>query len=80
MTRLPDRGEGMNEKQIPLIFDKFRQLGDIMTTKPSGIGLGLSIARVILEQHGGTIWADSKPGEGSRLHILFPGKKEAGDE
>ncbi len=75
-----DRGEGMNEKQIPLIFDKFRQLGDIMTTKPSGIGLGLSIARVILEQHGGTIWADSKPGEGSRLHILFPGKKEAGDE
>jgi len=74
-----DRGEGMSEQQIPLIFDKFRQLGDIMTTKPSGIGLGLSIARAILEQHGGTIWAESRPGEGSRLHILYPGKKEVGN-
>jgi len=71
-----DQGEGMKEQQIPLIFDKFRQLGDIMTTKPSGIGLGLSIARVILEQHDGTIWAESELGKGSHLHILFPGKKE----
>ena len=73
---MSDQGEGMKEQQIPLIFDKFRQLGDIMTTKPSGIGLGLSIARVILEQHDGTIWAESKLGKGSHLHILFPGKKE----
>jgi len=70
-----DRGEGIEEREIPFIFQKFKQLGDIMTTKPSGVGLGLSIARAIIERHHGAIWATSRPGEGSSLHILLPGRR-----
>jgi len=70
-----DEGEGMKENELPYIFEKFRQLGDIMTGKPQGIGLGLSIARSIMEYHGGAIWAESSPGGGSRLHLLMSGKR-----
>ncbi len=71
-----DQGEGMEEREIPYIFEKFRQLGDIMTTKPPGVGLGLSISRAIIERHRGAIWVSSTPGEGSSVHLLLPGKKD----
>lgn len=71
-----DSGEGITPAEIPAIFEKFRQLGDILTTKPTGIGLGLSIARAILEFLGGAVWADSRKGDGSTFHILLPGKME----
>lgn len=74
---ISDQGLGMKEKEIPYIFEKFRQLGDIMTGKPQGIGLGLSIARAIMEKHHGVIWAESVPGSGSRLHLLIPGRRQA---
>lgn len=75
-----DHGKGMKEKDIPLIFEKFRQLGDILTEKPEGIGLGLSIARAIMERHHGAVWADLAEGGGTRLHLLFGGRKmEGGD-
>jgi signal transduction histidine kinase/CheY-like chemotaxis protein len=77
---ISDQGMGMKEKEIPFIFEKFRQLGDIMTGKPQGIGLGLSIARVIVEKHGGAIWAESVVGSGSRLHILLSGKMNSDEK
>ena len=67
-----DYGKGIKEKDIPRIFEKFKQLGDIMTDKPAGIGLGLSIARAIMERHHGAIWADLASGGGSRFHLLLP--------
>jgi signal transduction histidine kinase/DNA-binding response OmpR family regulator len=67
-----DHGKGIREKDIPRIFEKFKQLGDIMTDKPAGIGLGLSIARAIMERHHGAIWADLASGGGSRFHLLLP--------
>jgi signal transduction histidine kinase len=70
-----DHGRGMREKDIPLIFEKFKQLGDIMTDKPEGIGLGLSIARAIMERHHGALWADLAIEGGTRLHLLFAGQK-----
>lgn len=70
-----DHGKGMKERDIPLIFEKFRQLGDILTEKPEGIGLGLSIARAIMERHHGAIWADLAEDGGTRLHLLFGGRK-----
>lgn len=70
-----DYGRGMREKDIPLIFEKFRQLGDILTEKPEGIGLGLSIVRAIMERHRGAVWADLAEGGGTRLHLLFGGRK-----
>jgi signal transduction histidine kinase/FixJ family two-component response regulator len=74
-----DKGKGMKEKDIPLIFEKFRQLGDILTEKPEGIGLGLSIARAIMERHHGAVWADLAEEGGTRLHLLFGGRR-AGEE
>ncbi len=67
-----DHGQGMKEKDIPRIFEKFKQLGNIMTEKPAGIGLGLSIARAIMERHSGAVWADLVPEGGTRLHLLLP--------
>lgn len=74
-----DYGKGMKEKDIPLIFEKFRQLGDILTEKPEGIGLGLSIARAIMERHHGAIWANLADGGGTMLHLLFGARKVKGD-
>jgi len=71
-----DHGKGMRERDIPHIFEKFRQLGDILTEKPEGIGLGLSIARAIMERHHGAIWADIADGGGTRLHLLFGARKK----
>ena len=70
-----DHGRGMKAKDIPLIFEKFKQLGDILTEKPEGIGLGLSIARAIMERHHGAVWADLADGGGTRLHLLFGGRR-----
>lgn len=67
-----DYGSGMKRRDIPRIFEKFKQLGNIMTDKPAGIGLGLSIARAIMERHYGAIWADLVPEGGTRLHLLLP--------
>ena len=77
---IQDHGKGMKEKDIPLIFEKFRQLGDILTEKPEGIGLGLSIARAIMERHHGAVWADLAEGGGTRLHLLFGGRKAGEDK
>ncbi len=54
-----DTGPGMDRETLDRIFDTF------YTTRPEGMGLGLSISRTIIEAHGGQLWADSAPGTGS---------------
>jgi signal transduction histidine kinase len=61
-----DRGEGIVADQLPKLFDSF------FTTKEKGMGLGLSIARSIVEAHGGRIRAESVPGEGTALYVALP--------
>ena len=61
-----DRGHGMDAETLGRIFDPF------YTTKPTGTGLGLSIAYGIVRDHGGTITAESSPGEGTRFVIRLP--------
>lgn len=65
-----DTGTGFHEDLADRIFDPF------MTTKPEGIGLGLSICRSIAEAHGGRISARSVPGRGSTFNIILPTDKE----
>jgi PAS domain S-box-containing protein len=65
-----DHGFGIPADQLPLIFTKFyRRAG---SGAPSGTGLGLFIARGLVEAHRGRIWADSAPGQGTTLRFRLP--------
>lgn len=61
-----DRGKGIPAEDLPKIFDSF------YSTKPNGMGLGLSIARTIVEAHGGRIFAASNAGEGATFTFELP--------
>ena len=68
-----DHGPGVPEHLRTVIFEKFKQLGDILTDKPPGLGLGLPMARAILERQGGAIWHEPpKSGPGSLFAFSIP--------
>jgi signal transduction histidine kinase len=65
-----DSGVGVPQDQLPYIFDKYFQVGQQARTK--GAGLGLAIAREIVEAHGGNISVDSQPGRGTTFSFVLP--------
>ncbi|MFA6021623.1 MAG: ATP-binding protein, partial [Rhodospirillales bacterium] len=67
-----DNGPGVPEAHHEAIFDKFRQVSDKQTGKPSGTGLGLAISRGIVEHLNGRVWVESQPGFGATFHVLLP--------
>jgi len=67
-----DNGPGIRLEDQELVFEKFRQVGDTMTAKPSGTGLGLPISRRIVEHFGGQLWVESVPGEGATFRFFLP--------
>lgn len=67
-----DAGPGIPPDQHARIFEKFEQLGNILTSKPEGLGLGLPIAREIALRHGGDLRVDSEVGIGSEFHLYLP--------
>lgn len=67
-----DSGIGIAEEDQPKVFEKFKQVGDTLTDKPKGTGLGLPICREIVEQHGGRIWVESEIGKGSTFLFTLP--------
>ncbi len=56
----------------PKVFEKFKQVGDTLTDKPKGTGLGLPICKEIVDYHGGRIWVESEPGHGSIFSFTLP--------
>ena len=67
-----DRGIGIPSADLAHIFERFRRGANADDRRFAGMGLGLYLCRQIVEEHGGRIWAESEPGEGSKLHILLP--------
>lgn len=72
VVRVSDTGQGIPEEKMPRIFDTFRQLDGSSTRRRGGLGIGLAIAKHIVELHGGRIWADSKAGAGSTFAFMVP--------
>jgi PAS domain S-box-containing protein len=69
---ITDTGIGIAENDQDKIFERFRQVGNILTDKPKGTGLGLPICKQIVEYHGGRIWVESKLGQGSTFCFTIP--------
>ena len=67
-----DTGIGIPKDEISKIFDKFYQIDGSLSREFPGVGLGLSIAKSIVEWHGGEIQAESEPGRGSRFGVVLP--------
>jgi signal transduction histidine kinase len=67
-----DTGKGIDESLHRVIFDKCRQLGDTLTEKPKGVGLGLPLSKLIIEYHGGFLSVASEPEKGSIFTITLP--------
>jgi signal transduction histidine kinase/signal recognition particle receptor subunit beta len=67
-----DRGPGIPPEERASIFSRFKQMGQVLTDKPPGIGAGLPLARRIVEAHGGTIDIDGGPGRGTTVTVRLP--------
>ena len=67
-----DSGMGIAPEDQPKVFEKFKQVGDTLTDKPKGTGLGLPICKQIVEHHGGRIWVESEIGKGSTFSFTMP--------
>jgi signal transduction histidine kinase/CheY-like chemotaxis protein/ligand-binding sensor domain-containing protein len=72
VVSVKDSGIGIAAADQTKVFEKFKQVGDTLTDKPKGTGLGLPICKEIVEYHGGRIWVESEPGKGSTFLFTLP--------
>lgn len=66
-----DNGPGIEQKRLPKIFNRSHQSDSASNRRFGGLGISLYLAKEIVNAHGGKIWVESKPGEGSVFHILL---------
>ena len=71
-----DTGIGISEEELPKVFHKFYQVSGNLQTEIRGTGIGLAIAKEIVELHGGRIWVESQIGKGTRFIFTLPFKNE----
>ncbi len=70
-VEIEDNGRGIAAKDLPNIFDRFYRTDSSRNSSKGGSGIGLSIVRKIIEDHGGRIWATSKEGIGTEIHFVL---------
>lgn len=68
---IEDNGKGIGARDLPNIFDRFYRTDSSRNSSQGGSGIGLSIVRKIIEDHGGYIWATSREGEGTCMHFVI---------
>jgi signal transduction histidine kinase len=71
-VKVTDDGVGIPAKDLTRVFERFFQVESHLTRRHGGMGLGLSVAKYMIELHGGRIWAESEPGKGSTFTFLLP--------
>ncbi|MBV9040069.1 MAG: hypothetical protein JOZ68_03650 [Acidimicrobiia bacterium] len=77
-VRVTDCGGGIPKNQQDVVFERFRRLGDHMTRRRGGSGLGLYISRRLVEAMGGRIWVeDPRPDEGATFVFALPASAHA---
>lgn len=70
--RVRDTGSGIPEKDLPYIFDRFRQAEGSSSSVQQGTGIGLALVKELVELHDGTIWVESAVGKGTEYCIIMP--------
>ena len=70
-VEIEDNGKGIGQKELPYIFDRFYRTDSSRNSSKGGSGIGLSIVKKIIEDHGGKIWATSKEGIGTEIHFVL---------
>ncbi len=71
LIEIEDNGRGMDVKDVPYIFDRFYRADTSRNSSKGGSGIGLSIVKKIVEDHGGRVWAQSHPGTGTTIFLEF---------
>lgn len=72
LFRVTDQGRGIPSEKLETIFGQFQQVNRSDSRQKGGTGLGLSICRLIVQLHGGRIWAESELGRGSKFYFTLP--------
>ncbi len=67
-----DSGMGIPSEELPFIFDRYKQASTAKKTKVKGTGLGLAVCKLIVEAHGGSIYAESELGKNTTFHFTLP--------
>ncbi len=67
-----DEGKGIPPEEQPFIFERFYQVQSVENSREGGSGLGLPLARVLIELNGGRLWFESEPGQGSTFYFSLP--------
>ena len=70
-VEIEDNGKGIASKDLPYIFDRFYRTDVSRNSSKGGSGIGLSIVRKILEDHGGKVWATSREGIGTIMYFVL---------
>lgn len=75
-----DTGVGVDPKDLPFVFERFRQVDGSATRAYRGMGIGLSLVKAFVELHGGTVSAESQPGRGTTFRVRIPRPAPSAEE